>query len=262
MARQKSPDNEKYSDQSSGKDNEYVIEGGGGRVCDMPERMRPREEIERRGISNVSDDVLLAVILRSGVRGRSVVELSRYLLTLYGSLTGIASASIDELAQQRGIGKVKGQVLLASFELARRLSEECTPQRLRIRTPEDAVGLLRGRSKTLDHEVFWVLLLDSKNYLKGVPFEVSRGLLDASLVHPREVFREAIRGATAAVVLAHNHPSGDPAPSAEDIRITKQLVEAGRIVDIKVLDHVILGKCSENGGRDFISLRESGAVEF
>ncbi|OGV69716.1 MAG: hypothetical protein A2283_17180 [Lentisphaerae bacterium RIFOXYA12_FULL_48_11] len=228
----------------------------------MPAQLRPREEIERRGISHVSDDVLLAVILRSGVRGRSVVELSRYLLTRYGSLTGIASTSIDELSQQRGIGKVKGQVLLAAFELAKRFAEERAPRRLRVRTPEDAAGLLREKVKSLDHEVFWVLLLDSKNYLKGCPVEVTKGLLDASLVHPREVFREAIRGATAAVVLVHNHPSGDPAPSAEDLRITKQLVEAGRIVDIKVLDHIVLGKSTENGSKDFVSLRESGAVEF
>jgi len=148
------------------------------------------------------------------------------------------------------------------MELAKRLSEEQASRKYRVRTPEDAARLLREKARTLDAEIFWVILLDSKNYMKGNPVEITRGLLDASLVHPREVFREAIRGATAAIVLLHNHPSGDPSPSAEDIRITKQLVESGRIVDIKVLDHVILGKQYEGGERDYISLRESGIVEF
>jgi len=241
---------------------DYVIEGAAYRVCDMPARMRPREEMERLGSQHVSEDVLLAIILRSGVRGANVVDVARHLLTRYGSLTGIASVSVKELASERGMGMVKAQVLLAALELARRLAEERTPQRCRIRTPEDAAQLLRDKVRTLDNEIFWVILLDSKNFLKGGVIEITRGLLDANLVHPREVFREAIRGATAAVVLAHNHPSGDPTPSAEDIRITKQLVEAGRIVDIKVLDHVIVGKRTVGGNRDFLSMRESGIVEF
>ena len=262
MARQRLQNDGQTADSGAGTDPEYVIESSAFRVCDMPERMRPREEMARVGAEHVADDILLAVILRSGVRGTNVVELARRLLASYGSLTEMASASAAELARWRGMGKVKAQVLLAAFELARRFSEERTPQRCRIRTPEDAARLLRARVKTLDREIFCVLLLDSKNYLKGSPVEVTRGLLDASLVHPREVFRQAIREATAAVVLVHNHPSGDPGPSAEDIRITKQLVEAGRIVDIKVLDHVILGRRSEGEEKDFVSLRESGIVEF
>ena len=119
-----------------------------------------------------------------------------------------------------------------------------------------------GTPRTREEESFWVLLLDGKNRLMKAPIEVTRGLLDASLVHPREVFKEAIRSASAAVVLAHNHPSGDPNPSAEDIRITKQLVEAGRIVDIQVLDHVVLGRQSGAGSADFFSFREAGIVEF
>ena len=110
--------------------------------------------------------------------------------------------------------------------------------------------------------MFWTLLLDAKNQLKGRPAEITCGLLDASLVHPREVFQEAIRLGAAAVVLAHNHPSGEPTPSAEDVRITKQLVEAGRIVDIKVMDHVVLGKPAALGLPDFVSMREQGLVSF
>jgi len=266
MARQKSPNDGNKLDSPAGAETkagqEYVIEGTAYRVCDMPVRMRPREEMERLGVGHVSDEVLLAVILRTGVQGANVLDVARRLLTRYGSLTGIASVSVSELARERGMGNVKAQVLLSALELAKRLAEERTPLRSRIRTPEDAAQLMRDKVRTLDYEVFWVILLDSKNYLKGGVVEITRGLLDANLVHPREVFREAIRGATAAVVLVHNHPSGDPTPSAEDIRITKQLVEAGRIVDIKVLDHVIVGKRTAAGNRDFISMRESGIVEF
>jgi len=233
------------------------------RVRDLPERLRPREAMTRVGVSNVSDDVLLAVLLRSGVRGANVVDLAQSLLRTYTSLTALSTASVSELCGIRGMGQVKAQVLAAAFELARRLAEEATPERPRIRSPADAAKLLKDRVRPLEHEVFWVFLLDAKNRLKTPPIDISRGLLDASLVHPREVFREAIRSATAAVVLAHNHPSGDPTPSAEDVRITRQLVEAGRVVDIRVLDHVVIGRPGMGGGlREFVSLRENGLVEF
>jgi len=228
----------------------------------MPERLRPREEMERLGVEHVSDDVLLAIILRSGVPGRNVVSLAWSLLKEYGSLTGLAGASVDELQQKKGMGKVKAQVLMAALELAKRLGDEATPEQHRIKTPDDAAALLRGKAKTLDSEVFWVLRLDAKNCLKGRPLDITRGLLDGSLVHPREVFREAIRSAAAAVVVAHNHPSGDPSPSAEDVRVTKQLVEAGRIIGIMVLDHVIIGRARGGGLKDFFSMREEGIVPF
>lgn len=241
---------------------DYVIEKSSWRVCDIPERLRPREEMERLGAEHVSDDVLLAIILRSGVRGVNVVDLARRILKDYGSLTGLAACSVDELAAMRGMGRVKAQVLMAALEIAKRLNEETAPRRYLVKTPEDAARLLRDKVRTLESEVFWALLLDAKNYLKSKPQDITRGLLDASLVHPREVFREAIRSAAAAVVLAHNHPSGDPAPSTEDVRITKQLIEAGKIVDIKVLDHVILGKLTVGEKKDFFSMREEGVVNF
>jgi len=239
----------------------YHIEESRFRVKDMPARIRPREEMERLGVENVSDDVLLAIVLRTGIRGINVVDLARGLLRHFGSLTGLASASVDELRNVKGMGKVKAQTLMAALQIAKKLSEEERPEKYRIRTPIDAARLLRDRVRVLDTEVFWSMHLDARNYLKNVPVEVTRGLLDCSLVHPREVFRDAIRTATAAIVLAHNHPSGDTTPSAEDIRITRQLVEAGRIVDIKVLDHVILTKPTV-GKAEFLSLRESGVVDF
>lgn len=243
---------------------DYVIEHESWQVRDIPERLRPREEMHRIGVGNVSEDVLLSVVLRSGAHGRNVVELARQLLRDYGSLTSMAKSTVDELSSSRykGLGRVKAQVLLAALELGRRMYEEGTPVKRVIKTPEDVARILGDRVRTLETEIFWVLRLDAKNNLKGEPVDVTKGLLDASLVHPREVFREAIRSATAGVVLVHNHPSGDPSPSADDIRITKQMVEAGRIVDIKVLDHVILGSPLSSGGSRYVSLREDGIVKF
>jgi DNA repair protein RadC len=243
---------------------DYVISQESWQVRDIPVRLRPREELDRLGVENVSEDVLLSVVLRSGAHGRNVVELARQLLMDYGSLTAMAKSSVDELSSSRykGMGRVKAQVLMAALELGRRMNEEGMPQKRVVKTPEDVAGILGDRVRTLDTEIFWVLRLDSKNNLKGEPVDVTKGLLDASLVHPREVFREAIRSATAGVVLAHNHPSGDPTPSMDDIRITKQMVEAGQIVDIKVLDHVILGSPGENGSSKYVSMREDGIVRF
>lgn len=245
--------------------NPYEIPPTRWTVKELPKRMQPREEVERLGVRYVSDATLLAILLRSGTRGQNVVELADVLLRKYGSLTALSTTSIQELTrdeQVKGLGKVKAQVLLAALEVGRRLQQEAIPERTRICTPEDAVRILAADVATLSREVFWSLNLDTKNRLQGRPQEISQGILDASLVHPREVFREAIRSASAAVVLAHNHPSGDPCPSAEDIRITRQLVEAGRIVDIRVLDHIIIG--AQRGAElpEFTSLREDGMVDF
>jgi len=240
----------------------YQIAGRAPRVCDVPARQRPRELFERVGPEGVPDDVLVALILRSGVQGLSVIELARGLVQHYGSLTALAQASVNELAEFPGMGKVKAQVLKAALELARRTAEEATPERATINTPADAAAVLRERARSREEEIFWVLPLDAKNRLKRPPFEITRGLLDASLVHPREVFREAIRSSCAAIVLCHNHPSGDPQPSAEDIRVTRQIVEAGKIVNIDVMDHIILGRQRSKGDLDFFSMREAGLVKF
>lgn len=241
----------------------YVIERKSMRVCDIPARMRPREEMERLGVENVSDDLLLAIILRSGVPGMNVVDISRALLTHYGSFTAMSRASVDELAGIiKGMGPVKAQVLASALEIARRLGEEKVPFSPSVKCPSDVQHIMRDRIRPLEKEVFWTLRLDARNRLKGEPVEITSGLLDASLVHPREVFREAIRSAAAAVILVHNHPSGDPSPSSEDIRVTKQMIEAGRIVDIKVLDHVIMGADTGGGKGAIVSLREEGVINF
>ncbi len=232
------------------------------RVRDMPAQLRPREAVEQFGVENVGDDVLLALLLRTGIKGLNVVDLAKGLVRKYGSLTAMAETSVSDLAQVDGISTVKAQILKAALELGRRVGTETKAARIKISTPGDVYALLRHRAVTLGREVFWVLLLDAKNALKCQPIDVTAGILDASLVHPREVFREAVRSAAAAVVLAHNHPSGDPSPSAEDLRITRQLVEAGGVVDIKVLDHVIVGRCGAPHPDGYLSLREAGLVKF
>ncbi|MCX6996289.1 MAG: DNA repair protein RadC [Kiritimatiellaeota bacterium] len=231
------------------------------RVRDLPAQERPRELMTRVGAANLPDAALLALILRGGIRGVSVVDLARDLLKQYGSLTALAETSVDDLKRIKGIGPVKAQVLKAALELARRMRDEQV-ERAPVRTPEDVAGLLRAEARDKPHELFWVLPLDNKHHLKRSPVIITSGLADASLAHPREVFCEAIRCYASAVVLVHNHPSGDPTPSPEDIRLTRELVAAGKIVGIRVLDHVILGRPGTVGGREYCSVRESGLVEF
>ena len=231
-------------------------------VREMPARMRPREEVARVGVEGVSDTALLAIVLRGGVHGQNVIKMAEELLQKHKTLTGIANAPQEELLSIRGIGRVKAQVLSATLELAKRLIDEGVSSSTPVRTPEDAANLLREKARTLSKEVFWVIMLDVKNRLKGPPAEISEGLLDASLVHPREVFKKAILSTSAAVILVHNHPSGDPTPSAEDIRISRQLIEAGKIIDIRVVDHIILGNPEAHRQGGFLSMREASLVEF
>ena len=229
---------------------------------EIPGRLRPREQFEQAGAEHVPDATLLALILRTGLQGMNVADLAEAMLRQYGTLTAMARASVDELVRFGGIGRVKAQMLKAALELGRRLSLEAVPDDHRISSPEDVLMVLRERARLAEEENFWVLFLDTKNRLTRPPHVVSKGTLNASLAHPREVFREAVRSSCASVVLAHNHPSGDPTPSAEDVRITRQLVEAGRLMEIEVLDHIILGRKRTDERLDYISLRETGMVQF
>jgi DNA repair protein RadC len=237
-------------------------EGGAVRASDLPRALQPREKFDRIGPENLAESDLLALLLRTGARGLNVVSLAERLLLEYGTLSALAQASAAELCQLRGIGREKAKILKAALELGRRLVQERVGERPRIIAPEDAAAVLRERARTLDREVFWVLLLDTRSRLLAPPCEISRGTLSSSLVHPREVFKPAIRNSAAAVILAHNHPSGDPSPSAQDVQITCKLTEAGRLLDIRVLDHLILGRRTHADAADFISLREAGLAEF
>ena len=232
------------------------------RIKDLPGHRRPRELALESGVENVPDEVLVAILLRAGIRGQSVIDLARQILDRHqGSLDRLSNASHDELCETKGIGRVKALELQAAFELGRRASKKETPLLPLIREPSQVLALLADTTAHLEQEVIWVLPLDQKYRLRRAPVEITKGILNASLSHPREVFREAIRMAAAAVIVAHNHPSGDPTPSAEDLQTTRQLVETGKIVGIQVLDHLIIG-----GNRPppppYVSLREAGLVNF
>lgn len=234
------------------------------RIKDLPADLQPREMLERFGAQHVPDAVLLAVLLRAGLPGRNVMELAADLLRRHRSLAELSRATLEELAGLKGIKKVKALTLLAAFELGRRVRDEQMKDSPAIRCPEDVDRVVRPHAERAAVEIFWMLPLNKKNRLiTREPVEVTRGILDASLVHPREVFGPAVRAGSAAVILCHNHPSGDPYPSADDIAMTRRLVAAGRAMDIRVLDHVVIGRARPtNPPERYFSLRESGLVDF
>jgi DNA repair protein RadC len=240
----------------------YTISTCPLRVRDIPEHERPRELIDRVGVSAAPDHVLIAVLLRSGIQGTSVIQLAYSVLKQYGSLKDVALAPVEELARIRGMGKVRAQVLKAALELGQRIHDAESSVQQRISDPESAARLFHRCLRDRETESFWLILLDSRNKVIRQPVEISRGSLDASIVHPREVFRDAVKASSAAIVVAHNHPSGDTTPSAEDLKITRKLVEAGKIVDIGVLDHIILASNHDNNHLSFLSMREEGLVSF
>lgn len=241
---------------------EYTIKPQALRVQELPAQMQPRESFDRLGAEHVPDAVLLALLIRSGVPGQNVADLAQQMLIHFGSLTALARASVKELRQFKGIGPVTAQLLKAAMELAQRLTREGIGERPVVITPEQAVAVLRERARVLQHEVFWALMLDTKNRLMGEPRKISEGTLNSSLVHPRELFSKAVECRCAALILAHNHPSGDPSPSSGDIKVTKQMIDAGEVMGIRVLDHIIIGHRKQTSDIDFLSLRESGLVRF
>lgn len=229
---------------------------------ELPKRLQPREMFDRIGAEHVPDEVLLAILLRFGTKGHNVVDLSRELVQRFGSLTALVRAEPEELSQLKGIGPTKARELKSALELARRLSQEQAEEAPKITGPEDAARLLREQARELEHERFWIFALDTRNHLKAPPVQVSQGLLNSSLVHSREVFQPAIKHKAAAILLAHNHPSGKTSPSPEDLKITRDLVAAGKILGIPVLDHIIVGQLHSGQNSYYLSLRESGLVSF
>lgn len=235
-------------------------------VKELPLSMQPREEFARRGAENVADEVILAILLRTGTQGKNVTELARELLRRYKGLASLAKADFEELRNLKikGLGQVKCMELAAALEIGRRAALHQQAARrddAAIREPESAYRILAPLARSQQQEIFWVLLLDTKNKLIGQPVETTRGLLDSSPVHPREVFSRAIRYSAKSVILAHNHPSGDPTPSKEDIDITRRLVEAAKILGIRVVDHVIVGRSTDTSP-GYVSLREKNLVAF
>ncbi len=224
-------------------------------IKELPEDERPREKMLAKGCQSLSNAELLAILLRTGTKQDSAVRIAEKLLKKYGEigLGALGNMSPQEMSKVKGIGPVKAVTVAAAIELGKRLNSQAVIERPVIHSPQDAANLMMARLRYEAREHFIILLLSTKNHVLATPV-ISVGSLNASIVHPREVFREAINYSAAAVILVHNHPSGDPAPSQEDIAITKKLVEAGRLLDISVLDHVIIGDSK------YVSLKEKGII--
>jgi len=219
---------------------------------DLPVTERPRERLQRFGAEALSAQEILALILGRGIAGESVTMTAQRLLSKFGNLRGIAGASLEELAEIRGIGLAKASQIKAAFELANRVEGQPeTGKRQVVKNPVEVVGVVKGRLKGKKKEHFLVVLLDTRNQVIKVS-EVSVGSLDTSVVHPREVFKEAISASAASVIFVHNHPSGDTEASEEDVELSKRLAEVGEIMGIDVLDHIIV---TDN---DYLSLKGIG----
>jgi DNA repair protein RadC len=218
-------------------------------IKELPPDGRPREKLKALGASSLAEADLLAIILRVGTQGESVVNLASRLLTTYGGLAGLARVPFTELCEVHGLGEAKACQLKAAMEMGRRLLLAQPEERLQVRSPADLAPLLMLELAPLDQETLRVVLLNTKNQV--IKFsDVYKGSLNSSLVRVAEVFKEAVRVNAAAIIVAHNHPSGDPTPSTEDARVTEQIVAAGKLLEIEVLDHLVIGE------RSYVSLRE------
>jgi len=220
-------------------------------IRDLPDDLRPRERMLYAGPSALSTAELLAIILRVGNRGENVIRMSERLLSEFGGLPGLAQANFEELCSTHGIGDAKATQIKAALELGRRLMAAAPQERLQVRSPLDVANLLMLEMSLLEQEQLRVVLLDTKNFIIRV-HSVYTGSLNSAVVRISEVFREPIRTNSAAIVVTHNHPSGDPTPSPEDVRVTEMIVEAGALLDIDVLDHLIIGR------NRFVSMKERG----
>ena len=221
-------------------------------IKQLPPELRPRERLLTAGPSALSDGELLGLLFGIGNREKTAVELAGEVISEAGGLHGLYDVSVHELVRVKGIGEAKACIIMAAVELGRRIGQVRNPGRPVISSPADVDRLLRGRIANLDRENFVVVLLNTKNEVIESPL-VSVGTLSAALVHPREVFKPAIRASAASVILAHNHPSGKVEPSREDREVTRRLVESAEILGIEVLDHVILGD-------GFYSMKEHGKL--
>jgi DNA repair protein RadC len=218
---------------------------------ELPESDRPRERLQHAGANALSNAELLAIILRIGGRGENVLDMAQRLLSTHHGLGGLARASCGELATERGIGTAKAAQMLAAFELGKRLLVASPDDRPQVTSPADAANLLMAEMATLEQEHLRTLLLDTKHRVLASP-TVYVGNVNTSVIRVAELFREAIRLNCVALIVAHNHPSGDPTPSPDDVKVTEQIVQAGKLLDIEVLDHLVIGH------QRYVSLKERG----
>jgi len=228
-----------------------VNKGSSFTIHDLPRQERPRERLQKFGAEALSAQELLALVIGRGIPKKSVMNIAQELLARFGNVKAIGQATIEELSQIKGIGLAKAAQIKASFELGRREELEPELKNFDIKDPESVVKAIRASIKDKAKEHFKLILLNPRNKIIGIS-TIAIGTLNASLVHPREVFKDAIVHSAASVVLAHNHPSGDPEPSEDDIEITKKLVESGKILGIEVIDHIIIGK------NDYYSFKAKG----
>lgn len=221
------------------------------RITDLHQSERPRERLAALGPQALSSAELLAILLRVGVRGENAVQVGQRLLNRFGGLAGIHRAPFEELLHEHGLGEAKAAQIKAAIELGRRLTLESPEARPTINSPADAAALVQYEMSALEQEHLRVLLLDTRNHMLDV-VEVYKGSVNSSQVRVGEVFKAALRRGASAVIVAHNHPSGDPTPSPDDVAVTRAFVQAGKLLDLEVLDHLVIGQ-----GR-WVSLKERG----
>lgn len=222
-------------------------------VLQLPETERPRERLLRHGPESMATAELIAIILGSGMKGRSVLELAQEVVLRFGSAQQLAEATVSELCKIKGLGQAKALQLKAAFSLGIRVSKQAVTSKYRIEHPVHAYHLVKDELEREKRELFVVILQDAKGFVIGHHI-VAIGTLSSTLVHPREVFLPAIRHSAASIILAHNHPSGDPTPSQHDYDITKILIDAGKLISIPVHDHLVIGE------RGYSSLRQLGVA--
>ena len=226
-------------------------------IKELPYSERPRERLIEKGADALKHSELIAILLRTGTKGVSAIQVAEQVLQKFDSLDSLSRATIAQLRQVKGVGRDKAVALKSAFTLARRMAEEIRMESPMLDTPERVADLLREKNRAYDVENFQVIVLNTRRKLIRVD-TISQGTLDTILVHPREVFKPAIAANAAAIILVHNHPSGDPTPSEADIKVTRDLIRAGQLLKIDVLDHVILGRATQDRPRDYVSLRELG----
>lgn len=228
------------------------------RIKDQPASERPRERLVMHGPGSLKPAELIAILLRTGMKGANVVQVAEQLLARHNhSLHALAKANVEELCGVKGIGRDKAVTLVAAFRLAELMAREIQLESPVLDNPEAVADLMRAQCRTQNTERLLLLLLNTRRRLIRVE-DGPDGTLDTILVHPREIFRTAIAANAAAIVLVHNHPSGDPTPSEADIKVTRDLIRAGQLLKIDVLDHIILGHATAERAKDYASLRELG----
>ncbi|NLF49917.1 MAG: DNA repair protein RadC [Leptolinea sp.] len=221
------------------------------RIQDYEANDRPRERLAESGAGALSNAELLAILLRTGLPGENAVQIGHRLLKFFGGLTGLHRVSFDELCNQRGVGLAKASQIKAAIELGRRLPREEADEKPVIKSPADAANLVQYDMLGLPQENLWVLLLDTRNRVLKIE-KLYQGSLNSSTVRIGELFKAALTNNAASIILAHNHPSGDPTPSPEDVALTRAAREAGRLLDVEVLDHIVIGQ------NKFVSLKDRG----